>query len=319
MIKPDEKTTSQPPINKKKLFLLTALVIMLGVIVAYWIVLHQGTWPVVPQDQIPLAKAENTRLEQRLEALENQIRNLETQLWDKASNQTLADFEKRMEDTAQLNKELLENKANSAALLTLMMRMESLEAQIKENNTPNSQGALVLTAALMVKESADKGRPFVYEAEVLRLLAEGTKMQSAAEKMTRYAAEGLPSIQALIISFNEIYKNQKQTTQTEGKAQSQGWKEKLSAGLNKLITFNHSTQENPEKQNALDPVFELVNAVRLDEALEKMQQNPKYATKEFLDWQKTLKARQDFITALQNIKSLTLAQIKAESLNALSQ
>lgn len=320
MINSAKNTPLKIPSSKKGLPGLIFLVSLMGLIAVYLIAERQGLFPQMAQTQTSSVWEDKTQIEQRLQALSNQINVLKTDIASKLSDQSLKDFEERVTNTAQMNKELLDSKASTAALLALVTRIDSLEAQMREVGKFSSQGALVLTAALMVKESADEGRPFVYEAEVLSLLADGTNMQTAAVTMAQYAHKGLPSIQALIVSFNEIYEKEArgQDEQSAQKTEGEGWKEKLSAGLNKLITIESNAQKKVDGKTTTDEVFKLVNDGRLDEALEKMKQNPKYATKDFLAWQESFQMRRNFMTALQNIKSLTLAQMKAESLKALS-
>ena len=209
----------------------------------------------------------------------------------------------------------MDGKASSAAVLSLEARVESLEARMAEVSKFSSQGALILSAALMVKETADEGRPFVYEAEVLRLLSKDTNLENEALEMSKYAEKGLLTPQKLVALFHEIDTKEKAPKpETENKDKS--WREKITEKLGALVTIEYDS--TPKAAPEDDEVYKLVNSGHFTDAALKMKNNPKYQAAAYQPWLQAVENRNNFLEALQKIKSLALAEMKAESIKALS-
>ncbi len=274
------------------------------------------------------------QLEARLGYLQQQINDLSAADDNGRMAQRLADMNEKIDNISHLNQEILDSKAGTGVVLGLVQRLDSLELKFENLGKVSSRGALILTAAMLVKDSAAHKQPFEYEAEVLRQLSVGTNMETAADTIARYAAEGVLSKKQLKAEFERIY-NQEQTaraaeaenqiavaeTEEAVKAEESGWKEKINAKLSELIIIEkHQKEENPkEDTRSTDEVYQLVKRGEFDLAVQKMAQNPFYNAEAFANWRSQVRARVDFAAALRRIQALTLGVMKAENLQNVAQ
>lgn len=260
---------------------------------------------------------------QALQAEKNQ--NINREEWEKINNtfvKRTAILNKKINDSLKVNHDLLDSKASNSAVLGLVTRVDGLETKVRTLGKVSSQGALILTAAMLVKDAAADGRPFVYEAEVLRQLAAGTNMETAAETIARLAPAGIAKPNMMIGTFNNLYAEQqnalKETNlKTDVSAAGDGWKEKLNAKLSKLIVVEYNGDNSAgdvQNQNKEDKVYRLVNSGNLSAAVLLMQAEPAYQGETFKKWQEEYARLEEFNAALQKIQALTLAFMKVENI-----
>ena len=272
-------------------------------------------------------------LEARIQSLQNQVSTLQAGISSSVSRQeltafkndsanTLAALNKKIENVANINNEIIDAKASNAAVLGVVSRLDSLEKKVNSFGRVSTRGALVLTAALLVKDSADSNRPFVYEAEVLRNLAQGTNMEAPAEVISSLSTQGIFSKEALINEFNKLYilSETKEVEEEIKKApeseKNQDWKAKINEKLSKLVMIEYHGDDKSIKESSEDEVYRLVNEGELYKASVLMEGNSKYQSPEFKKWQEDVKAQESFNSALRQIEALTLAVMKAESLTS---
>ena len=319
MVKTQEKSNQSSQKENKNIFAMVAMVLLLGLVVAYLLAERLG---VVPTSSSTLTWSEQSRMEGKIDNLtsqmlifQNELSSVRRETQEKVSPEAIAALNQKIEDKARLNSGVLDGKASSAAVLSLEARVESLEARMAQVSKFSSQGALVLSAALMVKEAADEGRPYVYEAEVLRLLSKGTNLENEALEMSKYAEKGLLTSQKLVALFNEIDAKEKEP-KPEPENKDKSWKDKITEKLGALVTIEYDStpQTTPED----DEVYKLVNSGRFSEAAVKMKNSPKYQAAAYQPWLQAVEDRNNFLESLQKIKSLALAEMKAESVKALS-
>lgn len=230
----------------------------------------------------------------------------------------------KIDNVNKINAEVLDSRASNGALLGVVSRVDALEAKVRSFGQVSTRGALILTAAMLVKDSATTGNSFVYEAEVLRNLAVGTNMEAPAEVIASFS-DGLPSSEVLIERFNELYIKEKvkqmpaeiaaeqEAEATKDLQKENDWKEKINSKLSKLISIEY--HEKPAEELAeKDEVYRLVNEGKFSEASVLMSAKPEYNTEAFAKWQKQITAAGEFNRALSQIEALTLAVMKAENL-----
>ncbi len=319
MVKTQEQSNQNSQKDNKNTFTLAALVLLWGLVVAYLVAERLG---VMPTPSSAPTWSEQSRMEGKVDNLssqmlifQNELSAIRREAQEKVSADAIASLNQKIEDNARLNSGVLDGKASSAAVLSLEARVESLEARMAEVSKFSSQGALILSAALMVKETADEGRPFVYEAEVLRLLSKDTNLENEALEMSKYAEKGLLTPQKLVALFHEIDTKEKAPKpETENKDKS--WREKITEKLGALVTIEYDS--TPKAAPEDDEVYKLVNGGHFTEAALKMKNSPKYQAAAYQPWLQAVENRNNFLEALQKIKSLALAEMKAESIKALS-
>lgn len=299
-------------------------------------ILGAGVWHIYQNPQILNFSAQNknvTLLEQKINLLETRLNSLEQSNHNAVSAQDVdtlrlqtaqlaADIHKKVEKISDINTEILGSKASNASMLGVISRVDDLESKVKSLGKVSSQGALILTAAGLVKDAAESGQPFVYEAEVLRQLAAGTNMQPAAETIAAYADDGIKSKEWLIEQFDRLYDAQEaakqpvsEEVQPEKEAEpAAGWKEKLNSKLSKLVVIEYHNENSAESSPAEDEVYKLVNRGELKQAMTLMADNPEYRTDAFDTWKKQVAAEENISRAIKQIQALTLAVMKAENL-----
>lgn len=259
-------------------------------------------------------------LQSQINALNLKIKDLEKTVNEQAKTSDLAMLNDKMNTSLRFNEQILNAKADTAAVLGLMNRVDNLETNIKNLGRVSSQGALILTAAMLVKDTAYKGA-FNYEAEVLRTLAYGTSMQNAAEDIYNLSSNKILCKRKLTKLFNSLFDNmQKNTVQEdvkeiEVKEEPENWKEKINSKLKELVIIEKHQDKTLElKQKAEDEVYKLVNEGYFSLAIEKMKLNEAYNTENFKVWEEQVLRQENFEQALSQIEALTLAFMKAESL-----
>ena len=316
--------------NKISGKLITAAVVILAAAGGWYV--YQNPQLFAKSQELSLQKQEIDALKEQIIRLSNQVQALQAeksqdisrQEWEKINNtfvKRTAFLNEKINKSLQINKEILDAKASNAAVLGLVTRVDGLETKVQTLGKVSSQGALILTAAMLVKDASASGKPFVYEAEVLRQLAAGTNMEKAAETIALSAANGVATPQMLIDEFNLLYEEQnaKNTNKTSDSSEQQtnsetsSWKEKLS----KLIVVEHSNKENISKtvkESDADKIYQLVNKGDFSQAVLLMQTNVQYQTPAFKSWQEKYAKTVDFAQALNNIQALTLAFMKVENL-----
>lgn len=80
---------------------------------------------------------------------------------------------------------MIDSKADVATVLGIITRLDKIEERLDTLAKISDDGALVLTATMMVKESSENGTNFAYEAEILQQLAKTIRPFKAMWKRFR--------------------------------------------------------------------------------------------------------------------------------------
>lgn len=186
-----------------------------------------------------------------------------------------------------------------------------------------SQEMLLANGAIMVRDLSEKGLPFAYEAEVLRILAEGNiPATEYAQIIQRYAASGVKGKNILTNAFNRFYAslNNSKCTDAEVKPtevkEPTTWDEKAIAWLKRAI-IRKKKAPMPVFIPQEDKVYELVNNGNLAEALRTMQTDAKYAQIEspFLqDWKVQVQNYLIFESAISGLIMNALANVRIKEM-----
>ena len=218
MVKTEDSGTKEKPAAEKmpkagvsKLKLFVWLVVILAVIGAaaypqavkkayvYLEELHRRN---AVQEPDPLET-----LRQEVGSLQRQLADMRYRLENQApttanvmiDDESLAEMKDRLNAIEKQNLNVIDSKADVALVLGLLTRMDKAEAQMGRLAKISDDGALILSATMMIKEAAAKGEPFAYEAEVLDLLARGDeKISQPVAEIVKYAPQGIKSKKTLI-------------------------------------------------------------------------------------------------------------------------
>ena len=141
-------------------------------------------------------------MQQQLNLLQGQLAEVAI----KAENPDFSAMNKRIDDIEQLNINTIKSKANVDTVLGLVVRMDNAEGKIDDLSKVTDNGALILTAAMLVKDAGMRGGKFIYEAEVLSELAAGNyKIAKEVARLNEIAMVGVPSLDELQTEFAKVY------------------------------------------------------------------------------------------------------------------
>lgn len=225
----------------------------------------------------------------------------------------LSGFENRLDAIEKHNVNVIDSKADVATVLGLVTRLDKLEDQLEKVAKVTDQGALVLSATMMVKEAADNGQNFEYETEILQQLAEGDlKLKEPIAVLVKYAKDGIHTKNYLINEFESIYKA---LLKEQKKELGQTWKDRINNKFNEIIKVkrvNKDTQEI-ETEKEFDLVYQLIKGGDLYKALKEFDKNE---ASDLIDnpllkkWIANARARVEFDNAVTKISTYSLALMK---------
>ena len=255
--------------NSLKIFVFLFVLCVLGVAGTTFYILDrfkmQDTDNLQQMQQVYEEKVQN--LNNRLHMLEQEINNLKNRpakvsgISENELNQRLAALQNEWQ--SDLNKK---------------------QSEISANPVPYKQPQEVLLAsgAMIIGNLAENGEPVIYETEVLHILAQGNEPAlKYVEDMQKYAVSGISGKQELISSFNKIFAELNNVSETEYPQETSSlskdstWYDKTITWFKKLFISKKGSKKpvfNPQN----DTVWSLVNDGHLQEALNTLKTDDKY-------------------------------------------
>lgn len=254
--------------------------------------------------------SETALLRQEVEGLKAQMRLMEKMLEEKNDNSVLED---RFDNLEKANGAILESKADVAAVLGLVTRMDKAEKHLEELSTVTDKGAVILTATMLVKDSAERGGSFAYEAEILQQLAgDNVKLKKQVELVVKYAENGIQNDAYLIKDFQKVYANvlKKQREEYE-----KTWKDRLNNKISEYIKVKRTKENAPAFQANQEfvQIKKSVDAGNIKKALADLQNiNNKELLNEssMKEWLAEAQAKVEFNEAVAQISAYYLAALK---------
>lgn len=305
-------------ILKKAAYPAAAVVLVAG---AVWGYLSARNDLLKAESYVPTAP-QIAKLESKIAHLEHDLR---THLQNDAPI-TVADISALNEKFNNLNKinsEILDSKASLSALMGLVERIDSIEAEVKKLNAGTSNSALVLTAAALVENAAKRRQPFMYEASVLVELSRGTPMEKSAQIIAGLSIKGIPSREELIDRFLKLYEvtfieREQPMPEPVSPTQEKDWKQNLKDKFDSLLVVEKISEggelEMARTEAPVDDIYRLVRDGEFEAAVLKMSTNKNYQTEAFEIWIEDTRAEKTFNKQMAKIKALTLGEMKAEAL-----
>ena len=183
---------------------------------------------------------------------------------------------------------------------------------------------LMASGAIIVRDLAEQGVNFAYEAEVLQILAQGNELAERNVQIVRnFANSGIAGKNKLIANFNKIFA-ELNTADIKSAAPvaevadttAQKWYQKIWCWLKKQVTAKKNRQKpvfTPQK----DEVLELVNEGRIQDALEALNLSEKYAkinSEPLLQWRTQAERYLEFDSAINAIIMNALANIRLKEM-----
>jgi len=237
-------------------------------------------------------------------------------------NQKLAAFRSELEQRFGLAPEA-DGKAPELPAINLV-EPAAAPHNAKTAAEKTTQELLLASGAIIVRDLAEQGVNFAYEAEVLQILAQGNDLATENVRIIRnYADSGVLGKQKLIRNFHKIFTDlnnadlkaesaQKvETTATEDK-----WYRKVWNWLKKQVTAKKRT-EKPKFLPQEDEVLALVDEGRLQDALEALKLSEKYAkinSEPLMQWRVQVEKYLKFNSAVSALIMNSLANIRLKEM-----
>ena len=272
------------------------------------------------------SNSDSNILYQQIGLLQSQLNQMQMQvnaLSQKSEQELdLSQVEDKIGAIEKQNLNVINSKADVATVLGIVTRLDKIEDKLDTLAKVSDDGALVLTATMMVRECADNGVNFVYEAEILNQLAKGdADIQNDVATIMQYAKIGVLSQNELKNQFQKFYKNLLKATQKQN-LEGKSWKEKLNIKLSEVVKVKRvndlaTPQSEQQDKNNLKKVKELVDNGNLSQALDELHQmnNAVITDNEILKlWMDKAQAKVNFNQAIANISAHSLALMKVNSL-----
>ncbi len=225
----------------------------------------------------------------------------------------LAEFRERFNAIEKQNLNVIDSKADVATVLGLITRLDRAEEKLDALGKVTDDGALILSAAMMVKEAADRSGSFEYEAEVLSQLAQGNaKIKDSVEILTKYSKAGVHTEAYLQDEFQKVYAALLKQQKAEF---AKNWKDRLNSKLNEIIKVKRVNKEAPEFQadKALEKARQLVDDGEIFRAaalLESPENADLAADAGLAGWLKNVEAKHEVDSAVSRISTYSLALMK---------
>ena len=259
----------------------------------------------------------------QIDTLNQQIRNLQAELSmvrGRAENPDFSEMNKKIEAIEQVNLNTIKSKADVESVLGLVMRMDKAEGKIDDLAKVTNKGALTIMGAMLIKDAAERGGEFVYEAEVLNEVAkDNVKIAKELALINKIALKGIPTKEELQNKFTDIYA-EKYAKVAEEMA-PKDWKERIYQQIGKIIKIrkaNEAKSSFSEEDRAWSVVSDFVSKGEIKRAAaiarkpinEDMLKNQKFTA-----WLDEAEVYNNFYDAISKISANTLAVMKIEFLN----
>lgn len=254
--------------------------------------------------------SETDLLRQEIYGLKTQMGLLEKMLSQKNDNSAL---ENRFDSLEQANSSIIKSKADASAVLGLATRMDKAEQQLDKLSMVTDKSAVILTAAMLVKDSAERGGSFAYEAEILQQLAgDNAKLKDQVAIVSKYAEKGIENNVYLIKSFKKVYAD---LLQKQREAYEKTWKDRINNKISEYIKVKRVKEETPSFQanQELADIKKSVESGNIKKALADLQNinNKELLNETSLNkWLDEARAKVEFNEAVTQISAYYLAALK---------
>ena len=211
-------------------------------------------------------------------------------------------------------KRIIDSKADANIILGVITRLDKIEERLEKVARISDKGALVLTATMLVRDRADRGDSFLYEAEVLGQLSDSElTIQEAVQTIYSLAPEGIATNGALAFEFLSIYN-------TSIKKQEQNelsWQDRIKNKFNELVHVKKTNSTNSveeKEQKILDIAGNYVSRNEFTAAVRELR---KADRPEFEAWIIKAEKRIAFDQAISRISAHSLALMKINQIGGL--
>ena len=270
------------------------------------------------------ASAAEEQVPSEIAVLQQEISQLRAELAQRSvdthnlSNASLEELNQKFENLEKTNLGIIAGKADASTVLGIVSHLDKLEEKVNVLARVTDESALILTAVMMVKDSAERGGAFEYEAAILNQLAQNNlKIKPAVEVIEKIAASGIKSDVFLIGRFDVIYN---EITELQRAEFEKTWKDRVNSKLNEFIKVRRTNKQAPEftGDKTLNEIKKLVDAGDLARALALLRQSDNVnisakseALQEWIGW---VESKLEFNAAIKQVANNSLAVMKVNSI-----
>ena len=216
-----------------------------------------------------------------------------------------------------MNVNVIDSKADVATVLGVVTRMDKAEHKLDKLSAVTDDSALVLTATMLVKDAAEKGNGFEYEAGVLtQILSDNPELKNYAVQVEKFAKNGVQSELNLVKSFDNIYA---EILNEQKEDFNQNWKERLTNKFNEFVKIKKTNTEDAKfvADAGLEKIKSLVDNGQLyvaAEELDKLSDDVWTKNQKLQEWAMRVKSRKEFLNLINSITAKSLAAMKVKFL-----
>ncbi len=265
----------------------------------------------------------------QIDQLQQQVVNLQNELAivrAKAESPDFSTMEKRIDDIEQISVNTIKSKADVATVLGLIGRMDKTEGRLDDLGKVTDDSALVLTAAMLVKDAGERGGEFVYEAEVLSELATGNyKISKEVARLNEIAKVGVPTVAELQKEFADIYTARYPEEEIVEEIVADNWKDRIYHQLHKVVRIKKTNEGEEQVEEKVfseeDRAWSVIRDFVLEGEIAKAVAIAKKPLNEellkdkaFTEWLKQAEIYKDFNECVARISANTLAVMKVKFL-----
>lgn len=264
--------------------------------------------------QVPNPQQQISRLNSQLQRLERQLHDIQNR---QAENVDYASMNEKIAAIEKTNLNVIDSKADVATVLGLLTRLDKAEQKLDNMAKVTDEGALILTAAMLVKDGAERGGNFEYEAEVLQQIAQNNlNFKEAVATISQYAQQGIEPKEQLMKNFRTIYAKM---LKVQKQAYEKTWKDRLNSKLSEIVQIKRVNSSTPEFEadQGLERVNMFVNNGNIRAAVAELQRTANaelLKNDELKKWMEQAQANVDFNNAVAKISASSLAVMKVNFL-----
>ena len=165
-------------------------------------------------------------------------------------NLDFASLNEKISAVEKINLNTIDSKADVQTVLGILTRVDKVENKLDNMAKITDESALILTATVLVKDAAERGGNFVYEAEVLQQLAvKNTNLKEQLQTIYKFANDGIYTKSYLINEFESIYNA---LLREQKKELEITWKDRLIAKDNEFVKVK---KVNEPEEDAEDNIL----------------------------------------------------------------
>ena len=312
--KENENNQNEEKISIKKILIKVCLLVVVGGgIYSVW--KNPQIWQRIKVWFEP--KAEVDVYQPQIDDLKTQILNLRQDLAQfsvQIKEPDLSEINTKIAAIEKMNLNVIDSKADVASVLGVITRMDKAEQKLNKILDINDDSALILTGVMLVKDAAERGGRFDYEAEVLnQLAADKPKLRSNIVKIENFAKKGIVSERELVEDFAEIYA---QIVKEQKESGIKNWKERLNRKINEIVKVKktNTLETFVEQETELFAIAETVDEGTIKKAVQQLQSSDFAKDERIKKWLEKAIARIDFEETINELTAYSLAALKVKFL-----